>query len=162
MVWMQANKFNVPRIAFINKMDRPGASLEFTVQTIIKKLNVTPFVLQLPLGESESFHAVVDLLQKEIIQWTDSLGCIVEKTPIPDSHRAYQEFLKARDKLFENISLFDDKFAVFLFIALLIFIMTIIIKKYGLHLHFYPKIFLLININIFLYRKNIWQEKIFL
>lgn len=113
MVWLQANKFNVPRIAFINKMDRPGASLEFTVQTIIKKLNVTPFVMQLPLGESESFHAVVDLLEKEIIQWTDSLGCIVEKTPMTDSHRAYQEFLKARDKLFENISLFDDKFAVY-------------------------------------------------
>lgn len=112
MVWLQANKFHVPRIAFINKMDRPGASLEYTVESIAKKLNVTPFVLQMPLGEAESFHSIVDLLRNEIIEWGDSFGSIVNKTPIDQNHRAYKEFLKAKEKLFETISLFDDKFAV--------------------------------------------------
>lgn len=112
MVWFQANKFEVPRLAFINKMDRPGASLEFTLQTIRNKLNVTPLVIQMPVGESERFQAVIDVLKLEMISWSDKLGCIVERTPISEGHRFYKETIVYKEKLLENLSLFDDHIAV--------------------------------------------------
>ena len=114
MVWLQANKFNVPRLAFVNKMDRPGASLDFTIKTIQQKLNVTPLLLQIPVGESERFSAVVDLLKMEMIEWSDTMGNIVTKTPVGNSSKYYKETMEHREKLLENLSLLDDKIAVFL------------------------------------------------
>ena len=67
MVWYQANKFNVPRIAFINKLDRVGASLDQTLEDIIAKLNIVPLVLQIPIGESDRFRGVVDLVELEVL-----------------------------------------------------------------------------------------------
>jgi len=112
MVWFQANKFNVPRLAFINKMDRPGASMEFTLKTIKDKLNVTPLVVQLPVGESERFQAIVDILKMEHISWSDKLGCIVEKTPVTEDHKLYKDSMACREKLLESLSIFDDQIAV--------------------------------------------------
>ena len=114
MVWLQANKFNVPRLAFVNKMDRPGASLDFTIKTIQQKLNVTPLLLQIPIGESERFSAVVDLLKMELIEWSDTMGNIVMKTPVGNNSKYYKETIEHREKLLENLSLLDDKIAVFL------------------------------------------------
>lgn len=112
MVWLQANKFLVPRIAFINKMDRPGASLDFTIKSIQNKLNVTTLVLQMPLGESEHFRGVIDLLKLESIEWNDSLGIYVTTTPVTQTHKNYAEIMKNRDKLLENLAMVDDSFAV--------------------------------------------------
>lgn len=120
MVWFQANKFKVPRIAFVNKMDRPGASLEFTLQTIKNKLNVTPLVLQVPVGDSERFSAVIDLLNMELISWSDKLGCIVERSRMTEAHKLYKDALAAKEKLIENISMFDDAIAVELFARILL------------------------------------------
>lgn len=66
MVWHQANKFSVPRIAFLNKMDRNGANLENAVETIKEKLNIIPLILQIPVGEGTKFTGVVDLLTMQV------------------------------------------------------------------------------------------------
>lgn len=66
MVWMQSNKFNIPRLAFINKMDRNGSNLESTLQSITSRLNIDPLVLQIPIGDSDSFKGVVDLITMKV------------------------------------------------------------------------------------------------
>src|SRR5512133_3011655 len=68
-VWRQADKYDVPRICFVNKMDKLGADFYFTVQTIIDRLGATPLVLQLPIGEESDFHGVVDLIEMKALVW---------------------------------------------------------------------------------------------
>merc|ERR1719159_880789 len=84
-VWRQADKYNVPRMCFINKMDRTGANFYFCVDTIKTMLGATPLVLQLPIGKEGDFQGVVDLVQMKAIIWNDeSLGAKFEVTDIPD------------------------------------------------------------------------------
>ena len=66
MVWLQANRFNVPRIAFVNKMDRQGADLMACVQSIKQRLNISPLVVQMPIGEADMFNGVVDLVRMKV------------------------------------------------------------------------------------------------
>ena len=66
IVWKQANKFQVPKIAFVNKMDRGGASLDVCVESIKQRLNVHPFVIQFPIGAAESFQGVIDLIHMKV------------------------------------------------------------------------------------------------
>ncbi len=74
-VWRQADKYNVPRICFVNKMDKMGADFYFTVDTIIKRLGARPLVLQLPIGEESGFEGVVDLVEMRALTWRgDSKG----------------------------------------------------------------------------------------
>jgi len=82
-VWRQANKYNVPRICFINKMDRVGASYEYSVKTIIEKLGANPIQMQIPIGSEAEFSGVVDLLEMKAIYWRDELGSdtVVEDIP---------------------------------------------------------------------------------
>jgi elongation factor G len=68
-VWRQADKYDVPRICFVNKMDKLGADFYFTVQTIIDRLGATPLVLQLPIGVESEFHGVVDLVEMRALTW---------------------------------------------------------------------------------------------
>lgn len=68
-VWRQADKYNVPRICFVNKMDKLGADFYFTVDTIINRLKATPLVLQLPIGAEHDFIGVVDLIYKRALTW---------------------------------------------------------------------------------------------
>lgn len=68
MVWLQSNKFNIPRLAFINKMDRNGSNLDSTLQSIQNRLNIDPLVLQIPIGDSDEFKGVVDLLNMKVIK----------------------------------------------------------------------------------------------
>jgi len=63
---MQANKFKIPRLAFVNKMDRSGASLETCVESIKQRLNIQPFVMQLPVGSAETFSGVIDLVTMKV------------------------------------------------------------------------------------------------
>jgi len=88
-VWRQADKYNVPRMCFLNKMDRTGANFYYCVDTIVELLGATPAVLQLPIGKEGDFRGVVDLVQMKAIIWNDeSLGAAFEVTDIPDEMAA--------------------------------------------------------------------------
>ena len=81
-VWRQADRHGVPRIAFVNKMDRPGADLDAAVASIRKRLHPRPLVVQLPIGREDEFTGVVDLLRMRALRWTDDT---VEEGPVPDA-----------------------------------------------------------------------------
>ncbi|MDR0366098.1 MAG: GTP-binding protein, partial [Bifidobacteriaceae bacterium] len=68
-VWRQADKYNVPRICFVNKMDKLGADFFFTVRTIVERLGAKPLVMQLPIGAENTFRGVVDLLEMRALTW---------------------------------------------------------------------------------------------
>merc|ERR1719326_780258 len=84
-VWRQADKYNAPRMCFLNKMDRTGADFFYCVKTIVDLLGAKPLCLQLPIGTEGDFKGVVDLVQMKAIIWNDeSLGAKFEVTEIPD------------------------------------------------------------------------------
>ena len=83
-VWRQADKYHVPRIAFVNKMDRVGADFENCVEEIRAKLNHKPVVIQLPLGAEENFKGIVDLINMDAVVWEEeTLGAGFHREPIP-------------------------------------------------------------------------------
>jgi elongation factor G len=99
-VWRQADKYNVPRMCFLNKMDRTGADFYFCVKTVIDLLGATPAVLQLPIGKEADFAGVVDLVQMKAIIWKDeSLGAEFDVTDIPDDLK--EKAAEYREKLVE-------------------------------------------------------------
>src|SRR5881397_3916144 len=73
-VWRQADRYGVPRIAFVNKMDRTGADFGRTVAMMVDRLAANPLVLQLPIGSEANFQGYIDLLSKEAVVYTDDLG----------------------------------------------------------------------------------------
>jgi len=106
-VWRQANRYGVPRICFINKMDRIGADFRATLQQIEQRLKARPVLLQLPIGEEGGFVGVIDLLTEEALLFADSdLGSTVRRGPIPPG--AVREVEAARLKLTEAAADFDD------------------------------------------------------
>jgi elongation factor G len=82
-VWRQADKYRVPRIAFINKMDRTGADFFASVQSMVDRLGAHPVPVQLPIGQEEHFRGVVDLVEMRAVVWTDELGTNFETQEIP-------------------------------------------------------------------------------
>ncbi len=106
-VWRQADKYKVPRIVFANKMDKIGADFYMCVDTIIKRLGVTPAILTLPIGIESDFIGVVDLVQMKAIIWdSDTLGATYKVTDIPaDLVEKAQEY---RAKLIETAVEMDD------------------------------------------------------
>jgi elongation factor G len=82
-VWRQADRYRVPRIAFINKMDRTGADFFGAVQSMVDRLGAKPVPVQLPLGQEEHFRGVVDLVEMHSVVWTDPLGTKVETGEVP-------------------------------------------------------------------------------
>ena len=83
-VWRQADKYGVPRICFINKMDKMGADFEHAIDTIRKRLNARPVAIQLPIGQEDKFKGVIDLMTMKAIIWNDeSLGAEYEVEEIP-------------------------------------------------------------------------------
>src|SRR5262249_29551313 len=99
-VWRQADKYGVPRICFVNKMDRVGADLFECVSQIRTKLGATPVLLQLPLGAESAFGGVVDLIGLKAIVWKDeTLGAEFRVEPIPAALEA--QVAEYRDKLLE-------------------------------------------------------------
>ncbi len=84
-VWRQADKYGVPRICFINKMDKMGADFEHAVDTIRKRLNARPVAIQLPIGQEDKFKGVIDLMAMKAIIWNDeSMGAEYEIREIPE------------------------------------------------------------------------------
>jgi elongation factor G len=82
-VWRQADKYRVPRIAFINKMDRTGADFFGSVQSMVDRLGAHPVPVQLPIGQEEHFRGVIDLVEMKAVIWTDDLGESMEIQEIP-------------------------------------------------------------------------------
>jgi elongation factor G len=82
-VWRQADRYGVPRIAFINKMDRVGADFFASVQSMVDRLGARPVPVQLPIGQEENFRGVVDLIEMRSLSWNDDLGMSMEIGEIP-------------------------------------------------------------------------------
>ncbi|MGB9673825.1 MAG: elongation factor G, partial [Anaerolineales bacterium] len=109
-VWRQADRYHVPRICFVNKMDRIGASFERSVESIKQRLGANPIAVQIPIGEESSFKGVVDLIQQRAIIWEDDLGKEPLVVPIPDELE-----LKAREQrelMVEAIAEVDDALTI--------------------------------------------------
>ncbi|MDU0459689.1 MAG: elongation factor G [Geobacteraceae bacterium] len=106
-VWRQADKYGVPRLAFINKMDRVGADFFRGVQMIKDRLKANPLPIQIPVGKEESFKGVVDLVRMKAIIWNDeSLGAEYSEIEIPAE--LVDEANEYREKMIEEISSHDD------------------------------------------------------
>jgi len=105
-VWRQANKYHVPRICFVNKMDRVGADFPRTVAMIRDRLEAVPAVVQLPIGVEATFQGVVDLLGMKALVWEEGLGDRWREEPIPVE--LAQEAEDARHQLVDTLSNFDD------------------------------------------------------
>lgn len=106
-VWRQADRYGVPRICFVNKMDRVGASYERTIETIIDRLGAKPIPMQVPIGFEATFKGVVDLLSMKAIVWEDDLGKDPKVTEIPEDLKA--QAVEARAKMVERIAELDDE-----------------------------------------------------
>ena len=106
-VWRQADKYGVPRIAFINKMDRIGADFYRAVDMIRTRLGANPVPLQLPIGSEDKFAGVIDLLANEAIIYKDDLGTQEEETAIPEDMKEIAA--EYRTKLIESAAELDDE-----------------------------------------------------
>jgi elongation factor G len=106
-VWRQADKYHVPRIAYINKMDRIGADFDQGVQTMIDRLGAHPVPIQLPIGAESDFLGIVDLINMKAIVYKDELGKDVSVEDIPANMA--DEAQAARDHLLEELSHYDDE-----------------------------------------------------
>tara|TARA_B100000674_G_scaffold185974_1_gene150950 strand:+ start:104 stop:2242 length:2139 start_codon:yes stop_codon:yes gene_type:complete len=106
-VWRQADKYKVPRICFVNKMDRAGADFLNVVKEIKDKLNAKPVPLQIPIGAEENFRGVVDLITKEAIVWNETdLGMTYEVIDIPED--LIETVDEWRQNLVESVAEYDD------------------------------------------------------
>ena len=106
-VWRQAEKYRVPRIAFVNKLDRAGADFFRTISAMEDRLGTSPMILQLPLGSEEKFYGVIDLLRMQAIVYDeDNLGVGYRTTDIPDSYDEQARQYQAR--LLEDVAELDE------------------------------------------------------
>ena len=106
-VWRQADKYNVPKIAFINKLDRIGADFFGTVDMMVDRLQANPLILQLPVGSEESYSGVIDLIHMKQIVWDDdTLGASYHTTDISPEH--LESAQNWREKLIEIVAEVDD------------------------------------------------------
>ena len=105
-VWRQADRYGVPRICFVNKMDRVGASFERTIESITDRLGANPIPMQIPIGFEATFRGVVDLLTMKAIIWEDDLGKDPIIVEIPEDLKAQAQ--EARAHMVEKIAELDD------------------------------------------------------
>jgi elongation factor G len=106
-VWRQADKYGVPRIAFVNKMDRVGADFMRGVQMMVDRLHARPLVLQLPIGHEDQFQGVIDLVRMVAYVYEDDMGVEWQETPIPDEMRDRAE--AERTHMIETLAERDDE-----------------------------------------------------
>lgn len=114
-VWKQADKHKIPRICFLNKMDKTGASFNYAVESIREKLKVKPLLLQLPIGEARTFKGVIDVVNKEKLVWNSNSddGKDFERKPLLETSdlELLKEAIEARNSLIEQVADLDDEFA---------------------------------------------------
>jgi elongation factor G len=107
-VWHQADRYGVPKLAFVNKMDRIGADYFGTVKMMVERLGANPLILQIPLGVEDRFIGVIDLIRLKGIVWDEhSLGVDFKEISIPKEMK--EEALHERSKLIESVSEMDDR-----------------------------------------------------
>ncbi|XP_031664911.1 ribosome-releasing factor 2, mitochondrial [Oncorhynchus kisutch] len=116
-VWRQAEKHHVPCICFLNKMDKPGASLHFSIESIKKKLKANPVILQIPIGSGKSFTGLIDLITNQQMTWRVKSraedGRVFETKSLSqsDDPELLQDAMEARAALIEQVADLDDEFA---------------------------------------------------
>ncbi len=109
-VWRQADKYNVPRLAFINKMDRPGADFDHAVDTIRTRLSANPVPIQMPIGAEDQFKGCIDLIEMKALYWKDeTMGADYVIEDVPSDLKAAAE--AAREKMIEALADADDAIA---------------------------------------------------
>jgi elongation factor G len=107
-VWRQADKYSVPRICFINKMDRVGADFFHSVDTIVDRLRARPVPIQIPVGAEDKFIGIVDLVEMKAVIWHDeTLGAKFDVVEIPEDLK--EKAQTYREQMIEAVSEFDDK-----------------------------------------------------
>jgi elongation factor G len=106
-VWRQADKYHVPRICFVNKMDRIGADFWRTVQMIRDRLGAVPVPVQIPIGRESQFKGFIDLIEQKAILFVDDLGTKSDQTEVPAE--MVEEFTKHRDFLIERVAETDEE-----------------------------------------------------
>ncbi len=106
-VWRQANKYNVPRISFVNKMDRIGADFWRTVDMIRERLGAVPVPIQIPIGQESNFKGFIDLIERQAVIFTDDLGTKSEHTEVPTGMEA--EYEQHREALIERVAETDEE-----------------------------------------------------
>ena len=109
-VWRQANKYGVPRIAYVNKMDILGADYFRVINMIRNRLNANAVPIQLPIGREDSFVGIIDLVSGNAYYYLDELGSNIEKREIPENMR--DEFNKNRTLMLEAIAEFDEELMI--------------------------------------------------
>jgi len=109
-VWRQADKYAVPRICFVNKMDRIGANYWRTVEMIVDRLNAKPAPIQIPIGSESKFKGFVDIIEQKAVVFTDDLGTKSESTDIPEDLAA--EAKQRREELIEAVAEADEELMV--------------------------------------------------
>tara|TARA_B100001123_G_scaffold63900_1_gene70236 strand:- start:1105 stop:3150 length:2046 start_codon:yes stop_codon:yes gene_type:complete len=108
-VWRQADRYEVPRICFVNKMDRTGANFENVVGMIRDRLNANPVPLQMPMGSDAEFQGVIDLLEEKALIYPDQ-GVEANEVPIPEQFR--EAFIDYRDAMVEKVAETDDALSI--------------------------------------------------
>ena len=109
-VWRQADRYNVPRVCFVNKMDRVGASLDRTIDMISERLGANPIAVQIPIGSESNFVGVVDLFSEHAIVWGDDLGKEPQETDIPPDLRNDASVMRAQ--MVEKIAETDEDLTI--------------------------------------------------
>jgi elongation factor G len=109
-VWRQADRYGVPRICFVNKMDRVGASYERTLESIRDRLGANPIAMQIPMGLEALFHGVINVLEQTAVIWEDDLGKDFKQIEIPGDYKG--EAQAARAQLVERIAELDDELTI--------------------------------------------------
>jgi elongation factor G len=105
-VWRQADKYKVPRICFINKMDRVGANFLGSVQTIVDRLGANPIIAQLPIGAEDTFKGVIDLISFKALTWHEGKGDTYDTNDVPDD--MIDEAKMYRERLIEQVAELDE------------------------------------------------------
>lgn len=110
-VWTQANRYDVPRIAYVNKMDKEGSSLERSIHSMVERLRCNPLPIQIPIGEGDYFSGVVDLLTLETVHFSEEeKGKHVIRKPISEADTILQKkAFDARERLIEEVANIDDE-----------------------------------------------------
>jgi elongation factor G len=109
-VWHQADKYGVPKIAFINKMDRAGADFFEAIRMMKARFNSVPLPVQLPYGKEENFRGFIDLIRRKLITWDEKgLGLTFQESPVPEDISAEAE--NQRDRLVESLADMEDEIA---------------------------------------------------
>jgi elongation factor G len=111
-VWRQADTYEVPRICFVNKMDRVGANFQRCVDMIVERVHGNPVVIMMPYGEGAEFEGIIDLINMELVQFSGDMGSQITRSPIPEAYREQAETRRQEmiEKVVENDDYLTEKY----------------------------------------------------